>query len=93
MTQQQPGQPGAGQEPAAEKERHTDETAHGQERAASAEAASASPSGDGAASPSGDGATADVGVMGMAVMGSSLARNIAHKGYRTAIFNRTHAKT
>ncbi|MDN5564922.1 MAG: NAD(P)-binding domain-containing protein, partial [Luteococcus sp.] len=36
---------------------------------------------------------ADVGVIGMAVMGSSLARNMAHKGYATAIFNRTFAKT
>ena len=32
---------------------------------------------------------ADVGVIGMAVMGSSLARNMAHKGYATAIYNRT----
>ncbi len=31
--------------------------------------------------------------MGMAVMGSSLARNMARHGYRTAIFNRTQAKT
>ncbi|WP_022909525.1 NADP-dependent phosphogluconate dehydrogenase [Aestuariimicrobium kwangyangense] len=36
---------------------------------------------------------AEVGVIGMAVMGSSLARNMAHKGYRVAIFNRTLAKT
>ncbi|MGO4956113.1 NADP-dependent phosphogluconate dehydrogenase [Luteococcus sp. Sow4_B9] len=36
---------------------------------------------------------ADVGVIGMAVMGSSLARNMAHKGYTTAIYNRTFAKT
>ena len=36
---------------------------------------------------------AQVGVIGMAVMGSSLARNMAHHGYRTAIFNRTAAKT
>ena len=36
---------------------------------------------------------ADVGVIGMAVMGSSLARNMAHKGYTVAIHNRTFAKT
>lgn len=36
---------------------------------------------------------ADVGVIGMAVMGSNLARNLAHHGYRVAIFNRTTART
>ena len=36
---------------------------------------------------------AEVGVVGMAVMGSNLARNFASKGFRTAIFNRTYAKT
>ena len=41
----------------------------------------------------GDAKLADVGVVGMAVMGSSLARNMAHKGYRVAIYNRTYAKT
>ncbi len=38
-------------------------------------------------------ATAQVGVIGMAVMGSSLARNIARHGYRIAIYNRTTSKT
>ena len=33
--------------------------------------------------------TAEVGVIGMAVMGSNLARNMAHKGFRVAIYNRT----
>jgi 6-phosphogluconate dehydrogenase len=37
--------------------------------------------------------TAQVGVIGMAVMGSNLARNMAHHGYRVAIFNRTYSKT
>ncbi len=37
--------------------------------------------------------TADIGVVGMAVMGSNLARNMASKGFTTAIFNRTYAKT
>ena len=32
---------------------------------------------------------ANVGVIGMAVMGSNLARNLAHKGHRVALFNRT----
>jgi len=36
---------------------------------------------------------ADIGVIGMAVMGSNLARNLAHHGYKTAIYNRTAAKT
>jgi len=35
---------------------------------------------------------AQIGVVGMAVMGSNLARNLAHHGYRTAIYNRTPAK-
>ena len=37
--------------------------------------------------------TADIGVVGMAVMGSNLARNLAHHGYAVAIFNRSYAKT
>ncbi|HMR48290.1 MAG TPA: NADP-dependent phosphogluconate dehydrogenase [Arachnia sp.] len=36
---------------------------------------------------------ASVGVIGMAVMGSNLARNIARRGYRTALYNRTTSKT
>ncbi|MFZ2290775.1 MAG: NADP-dependent phosphogluconate dehydrogenase [Halopseudomonas yangmingensis] len=36
---------------------------------------------------------ADIGVTGMAVMGSNLARNLAHKGYKVAIHNRSVAKT
>ena len=37
--------------------------------------------------------SAQIGVIGMAVMGSNLARNLAHHGYRTAIYNRTTATT
>ncbi len=37
--------------------------------------------------------TAQIGVVGMAVMGSNLARNFASKGFKTAIFNRSYAKT
>ena len=40
-----------------------------------------------------DNQLAQVGVIGMAVMGSNLARNFASKGFRTAIYNRTHART
>jgi len=36
--------------------------------------------------------TAQIGVIGMAVMGSNLARNLAHHGYSVAIYNR-HAET
>ena len=38
-------------------------------------------------------APAQIGVVGMAVMGSNLARNFASKGFRTALFNRTFART
>lgn len=36
---------------------------------------------------------ADIGVTGMAVMGSNLARNLAHKGFKVAIHNRSSEKT
>src|SRR5699024_1768875 len=36
---------------------------------------------------------AQVGVIGLAVMGSNLARNLAHHGYTVALYNRTTAKT
>ena len=36
---------------------------------------------------------ADIGVTGLAVMGSNLARNFASKGYTVAVHNRTYAKT
>jgi 6-phosphogluconate dehydrogenase len=38
-------------------------------------------------------AAADVGVVGLAVMGSNLARNFARHGYTVALFNRTQART
>ena len=37
--------------------------------------------------------TADLGVIGMAVMGSNLARNFASHGYSVAVFNRTAGRT
>ncbi len=36
---------------------------------------------------------AHVGVIGMAVMGSNLARNFVRNGVRTAVYNRTYART
>ena len=44
---------------------------------------------DTATSDSGTTATADIGVVGMAVMGSNLARNLAHHGNTVAVYNRT----
>jgi len=38
-------------------------------------------------------ARAEVGVIGLAVMGSNLARNLAHHGHTVALYNRTTAKT
>ena len=38
-------------------------------------------------------ATADIGVVGMAVMGSNLARNLAHHGHTVAVYNRTNSRT
>ena len=43
--------------------------------------------------PSAAAPTADVGVVGMAVMGSNLARNFASHGYTVAVYNRTPART
>nr|WP_284291112.1 NADP-dependent decarboxylating phosphogluconate dehydrogenase [Angustibacter aerolatus] len=39
------------------------------------------------------GGTADIGVVGLAVMGANLARNLAHHGHEVALFNRTQART
>lgn len=38
-------------------------------------------------------ASAQIGVIGLAVMGSNLARNFARNGYTVALYNRTTAKT
>ena len=38
-------------------------------------------------------AKADIGVTGLAVMGSNLARNFARNGFVTAVHNRSYAKT
>ena len=36
--------------------------------------------------------TADIGLIGLAVMGSNLALNIAEKGYTIAVHNRSASK-
>lgn len=38
-------------------------------------------------------ATAQIGVVGLAVMGANLARNLARHGHTVAVYNRTYAKT
>lgn len=38
-------------------------------------------------------ASADIGVVGLAVMGSNLARNLARNGHAVAVYNRTYART
>ncbi|MCE9532423.1 MAG: NADP-dependent phosphogluconate dehydrogenase [Planctomycetes bacterium] len=38
-------------------------------------------------------ATADIGLIGLAVMGENFALNIADHGYKVAVYNRTHEKT
>jgi 6-phosphogluconate dehydrogenase len=43
--------------------------------------------------PAADQATADIGVFGLAVMGSNLARNFARHGHTVALHNRTTART
>ena len=37
--------------------------------------------------------TAQIGVVGLAVMGSNIARNFANNGHTVAVYNRTTAKT
>jgi len=37
--------------------------------------------------------TANIGIVGLGVMGQNLALNIAGKGYSVAVYNRTSAKT
>ena len=36
---------------------------------------------------------ANIGVVGLAVMGSNIARNFASHGYTVAVYNRSHEKT
>ncbi|MDO5495932.1 MAG: NADP-dependent phosphogluconate dehydrogenase [bacterium] len=38
-------------------------------------------------------ATADIGVVGLAVMGSNLARNLARHGHAVAVYNRSYGRT
>lgn len=37
--------------------------------------------------------SAQIGVVGLAVMGSNIARNFANHGHTVAVYNRTTAKT
>ena len=37
--------------------------------------------------------TYEFGLVGLAVMGQNLARNVAHKGFSIAVYNRTPQKT
>jgi 6-phosphogluconate dehydrogenase len=39
------------------------------------------------------GSVADIGLVGLGVMGANLALNMAEKGYRVAVYNRTGSKT
>ena len=41
----------------------------------------------------GTGGESQIGVLGLAVMGQNLARNIAHHGFPVAVYNRTTART
>ena len=41
----------------------------------------------------GQSGAADIGVLGLAVMGANLARNAARKGFGVALFNRNHERT
>jgi 6-phosphogluconate dehydrogenase len=87
--------PGEHDRPAEEEVQTTQETTVGQQQAAEAEV-EAYVTAEGIeepTQPSVAAGSAQVGVIGLAVMGSSLARNIAHHGYRVAIFNRTYART
>ncbi|WP_226345440.1 NADP-dependent phosphogluconate dehydrogenase [Agilicoccus flavus] len=91
-------EPGTGDAPAAEEPQAAPESQSDQEKAAATETGAdhrASPAreGDTGTDAGESGELAQVGVVGMAVMGSSLARNIARHGYRVALFNRTHART
>lgn len=43
--------------------------------------------------PSNTTSLANIGVIGLAVMGSNIARNFASRGHRVAVYNRTTAKT
>ncbi|WP_084343052.1 NADP-dependent phosphogluconate dehydrogenase [Piscicoccus intestinalis] len=70
------------------------ESAQTQESAAAAEAKAAGvPTASAQETEKPAPGSAQVGVIGMAVMGSNLARNMAHHGYRVALFNRTLART
>ena len=41
----------------------------------------------------GEGQTSDIGLIGLAVMGQNLALNVAEKGFKISVFNRSADKT
>ncbi|WP_040157857.1 NADP-dependent phosphogluconate dehydrogenase [Mobilicoccus massiliensis] len=86
--------PGADRAPAPETPQTTEETLDKQARAAREEQKAQGATTTTTTTPTQtEDATAQVGVIGMAVMGSSLARNIARHGYRVAVYNRTYSRT
>jgi 6-phosphogluconate dehydrogenase len=93
MSMQQPGQAteSAGVQPRTDEEHDKDQRAAAESEVAAHDAAGgAAPTAQAETRPSGQTSSAEVGVVGMAVMGGSLARNMARHGYRVALFNRTH---
>jgi 6-phosphogluconate dehydrogenase len=96
MSIQQPDQAteSATVQPKTDEEYGKDQRAAAESEVAAHEAAAgAAPSAEAESRPSQQTGSAEVGVIGMAVMGSSLARNMAHHGYRVPLFNRTYSKT
>jgi 6-phosphogluconate dehydrogenase len=92
-------QPGQGTEAAEERPR-TDEERNKDQRAAAETEVAAYDADKGSAlaaeadrRPTQETGSAEVGVVGMAVMGSSLARNMARHGFQVALFNRTYSRT
>jgi 6-phosphogluconate dehydrogenase len=92
-------QPGQGTEAAEERPR-TDEERNKDQRAAAETQVAAYDADKGSAlaaeadrRSTQETGSAEVGVVGMAVMGSSLARNMARHGFQVALFNRTYSRT
>ena len=96
MSIQQPGQGAetAEEQPRADEEHNKDQRAAAETEVAAYDADKGSaPTAEADRRPSQQAGFAEVGVVGMAVMGSSLARNMARHGYRVALFNRTYSRT
>jgi len=96
MSIQEPGQGAetAEEQPRADEEHNKDQRAAAETEVAAYDAEKGSaPTAKAARRPSQQTGFAEVGVVGMAVMGSSLARNMARHGYQVALFNRTYSRT